>query len=81
MSLLDEAKAASPRKGPACGAGRFLAAISDEMRTETLTALYSDECTDAGLIAALTARGFDPPALAVWGHHRRGGCKCEPYSG
>lgn len=77
MSLLDEAKALTPRKGPTCGVGRFLAAISDEMRTDVLDALHNHDCTDAGLIAALKARGFEPPGVAVWGHHRRGGCKCD----
>ena len=79
MSLLDEAKAATPHKGPLCGVGRFLSSLSPEMRTEVNDVLYDPGCTDSGLIAALKLRGYDPPRTQVWGHHSRGGCKCEPH--
>ena len=58
MSLLDEAKAATPHKGPLCGVGRFLSSLSPEMRTEVNDVLYDPGCTDSGLIAALKLRAM-----------------------
>lgn len=82
MSLLEEAKAATPRKGPRCGVAVFLDEhCSPELRAEIIEVLHDPSCTDAGLIAALKGRGYDPPRAQVWGHHRRGGCKCEPVDG
>lgn len=76
MSLLDEAKSLVPQRGPTCGAGRFLASLSPEMRAEVAECIADEAVTVTALCAALTARGFDPPKNAVWGHHIRGGCKC-----
>ena len=77
MSLLDEAKAATPQRGPTCGAGRFMASLSPEMRAEVQECLDDPDVSLTALCVALTGRGYDPPKNAVWGHHRRGGCKCD----
>lgn len=77
MSLKDEAKALTPRKGPGCGIGKFLAHLSDEMRAEVIDALNDPECTDTGLVAALEGRGYDVPRVQTWGNHRRGRCLCN----
>lgn len=76
MSLLDEARAATPRKGPSCGVGKFLANLSEDMQTEVTDVLADDECTVSGLVAALKGRGYAPPEIPSWQRHRRQECRC-----
>lgn len=81
MALIDEARAVVGTRGPRCTAGMFLAALTDQQRTEVDEALADPALPTSALIAALEARHMTqgwakPPKTQTMLRHHRGLCSC-----
>jgi hypothetical protein len=77
VTLLDEARAATPRKGPSCGVGLFLSTLSVEFYDEVIECVDDPLCSMSGLVFSLKERGFAPPQVQSWQRHFRKECRCD----
>jgi hypothetical protein len=76
VSLVEEARADRPIKGPRCTVAVMLDGLGGDDRAEAVAALADPAVMSSALVRAMARRGWDVPTQYVVQRHRRGECRC-----